>query len=82
MSKKRPNKDKGVSQTPAKVSKKDVLEFNGTVFKSMLQDPTSVMKGKSNNITAAIRMLNCHIKHILTHLILHSLPASEAPSDG
>lgn len=56
MSKKRPNKDKGVSQTPAKVSKKDVLEFNGTVFKSMLQDPTSVMKGKSNNITAAIRI--------------------------
>lgn len=48
MSKKRPNKDKGVSQTPAKVSKKDPLEFNGTVFKSMLQDPTSVMKGKFN----------------------------------
>lgn len=48
MSKKRQIKDKGVPQTPAKVAKKDPLEFNGTVFKTMLKDPTTVKKGKCN----------------------------------
>ncbi|XP_041920011.1 nucleolar pre-ribosomal-associated protein 1 isoform X1 [Alosa sapidissima] len=56
MSQKRPNKCKGVPRTPAKVSKKDPLEFNGTVFKSMLQDPTTVMKGLDTFVKAAQKL--------------------------
>ncbi|KAL2096575.1 hypothetical protein ACEWY4_008723 [Coilia grayii] len=56
MSKKRQNKDKGVPRTPAKVAKKEPLEFNGTVFKSMLKDPTTVMKGLDTFIKAAQKL--------------------------
>lgn len=49
MTKKRQNTEKGAPTTPAKVAKKDPLEFNGTVFKTMLKEPTTVMKGKDEN---------------------------------
>lgn len=42
MGKKRRSEDSTESNTPAK----NVPEFNGTVFKAMLKDPTTAMKGE------------------------------------
>jgi len=43
MGQKRKSEDSMKSDTPAK---KEVPEFNGTVFKAMLKQPTTAMKGK------------------------------------
>ncbi|XP_063062000.1 nucleolar pre-ribosomal-associated protein 1 [Engraulis encrasicolus] len=56
MTKKRQNTEKGGPTTPAKVAKKDPLEFNGTVFKTMLKEPTTVMKGLDTFIKAAQKL--------------------------
>lgn len=45
MSKKRPSDAPVESEAPAKREK--APEFNGTVFKTMLKNPTTAMKGKS-----------------------------------
>lgn len=44
MGKKRRSEDSDESNTPAK--KEKVSEFNGTVFKAMLKEPTTAMKGE------------------------------------
>lgn len=44
MGKKRRGEDSAESDTPAK--KEKVPEFNGTVFKAMLKEPTTAMKGE------------------------------------
>ena len=44
MGKKRPSEDSEVSEPQAK--KVTLTEFNGTIFKSMLKDPTKAMKGE------------------------------------
>lgn len=51
MEKKRAKKDSGESETQQKKMKMLTLdehdtEFNGTVFKSMLKDPTKALKGE------------------------------------
>lgn len=43
MGKKRQSEDSAESNTPVK---KEVPEFNGTVFKAMLKEPTTAMKGE------------------------------------
>lgn len=47
MGKKRVSEDSAESNPAAK--KEKFLEFNGTVFKGMLKDPTTAMKGKFRN---------------------------------
>lgn len=44
MGKKRRNDESAESDTPRK--KETIPEFNGTVFKAMLKDPTTAMKGE------------------------------------
>lgn len=44
MGKKRPSEDSPESNTPVK--KEKVPEFNGTVFKAMLKEPRTAMKGE------------------------------------
>lgn len=46
MANKRQNKDSPKCTTTAKKSKSEESEFNGTVFKSMLKDPSKELKGK------------------------------------
>lgn len=45
MANKRQNKN-FTSLTPEKKAKENADEFNGTVFKSMLKDPSKAFKGK------------------------------------
>ncbi|XP_069563498.1 nucleolar pre-ribosomal-associated protein 1 [Brachyistius frenatus] len=54
MGKKRPNEDSVESNTSVK--KEKVPEFNGTVFKSMLKDPTTARKGLETFISTAKKL--------------------------
>ncbi|XP_056139099.1 nucleolar pre-ribosomal-associated protein 1 [Lampris incognitus] len=56
MSKKRRSEDSGESN--AKLKKEEVAEFNGTVFKAMLREPTKAMKGLGKFVSTA-RKLPC-----------------------
>ncbi|XP_031719530.1 nucleolar pre-ribosomal-associated protein 1 isoform X1 [Anarrhichthys ocellatus] len=53
MGKKRQNEDSAESNTPVK---KEVPEFNGTVFKAMLKEPTTAMKGLETFISTAKKL--------------------------
>lgn len=50
MGKKRQNEESLESKAPAK--KETPAEFNGTVFKTMLKDPTKAMKGELHTVTS------------------------------
>ncbi|KAG5837485.1 hypothetical protein ANANG_G00239760 [Anguilla anguilla] len=56
MAKKRAKEDSEESSTPAKKTKVVEVEFNGTVFKSMLKDPTKTMKGLETFISIAKKL--------------------------
>ncbi|XP_040030484.2 nucleolar pre-ribosomal-associated protein 1 isoform X2 [Gasterosteus aculeatus] len=53
MGKKRQSEDSAESNTPVK---KEVPEFNGTVFKAMLKEPTTAMKGLETFISTAKKL--------------------------
>ncbi|XP_054454141.1 nucleolar pre-ribosomal-associated protein 1 [Anoplopoma fimbria] len=53
MAKKRQSEDSAESNTPVK---KEVPEFNGTVFKAMLKEPTTAMKGLETFISTAKKL--------------------------
>ncbi|XP_059187700.1 nucleolar pre-ribosomal-associated protein 1 isoform X2 [Centropristis striata] len=53
MGKKRHSEDSAESSTPVK---KEVPEFNGTVFKAMLKEPTTAMKGLETFISTAKKL--------------------------
>ncbi|XP_034405157.1 nucleolar pre-ribosomal-associated protein 1 isoform X2 [Cyclopterus lumpus] len=53
MGKKRRSEDSAESNTPLK---KEVPEFNGTVFKAMLKEPTTAMKGLETFISTAKKL--------------------------
>ncbi|XP_037325699.2 nucleolar pre-ribosomal-associated protein 1 [Pungitius pungitius] len=53
MGKKRQSEDSAASNTPVK---KEVPEFNGTVFKAMLKEPTTAMKGLETFISTAEKL--------------------------
>ncbi|XP_047450940.1 nucleolar pre-ribosomal-associated protein 1 isoform X2 [Mugil cephalus] len=54
MGKKRSSEDSAESDTPAK--KEKVPEFNGTVFKAMLKEPTTAMKGLEKFISTSKKL--------------------------
>uniref|UniRef100_A0A671V9A0 URB1 ribosome biogenesis homolog n=1 Tax=Sparus aurata TaxID=8175 RepID=A0A671V9A0_SPAAU len=54
MGKKRPSEDSPESNTPVK--KEKVPEFNGTVFKAMLKEPRTAMKGLQTFISTAKKL--------------------------
>ncbi|KAM4627721.1 nucleolar pre-ribosomal-associated protein 1 [Polymixia lowei] len=56
MGKKRPSEDSGESKVQVKKDK--MTEFNGTVFKAMLKEPTKAMKGLATFISTA-KQLPC-----------------------
>lgn len=62
MGKKRSSEDSAESNTPEKTEK--VPEFNGTVFKAMLKEPTTAMKGE------CICTVCC--KHLAEVILSHS----------
>ncbi|KPP69918.1 nucleolar pre-ribosomal-associated protein 1-like [Scleropages formosus] len=56
MQKKRANEVSGESDVPAKRSKVADTEFNGTVFKSMLKEPTKASKGLERFVSVAKKL--------------------------
>lgn len=64
MGKKRHGDDSAGTNTPAKKDK--VPEFNGTLFKTMLKDPGTAMKGEfmytvTSLTTAIVILMICHL---------------------
>lgn len=66
MGKKRRSDDVVESNIAAK--KEKVAEFNGTVFKAMLKEPTTAMKGESTNTIRRrnIPLLSVHVVYYIS----------------
>ncbi|KAM8854605.1 nucleolar pre-ribosomal-associated protein 1 isoform 2-T2 [Synchiropus picturatus] len=74
MGKNRPSEDSEESNTPVK---KPNVEFNGTVFKSMLKDPTTAMKGLSTFISTAKKLPSPDLYDVVEGYIKISMECAE-----
>ncbi|XP_042342998.1 nucleolar pre-ribosomal-associated protein 1 [Plectropomus leopardus] len=74
MGKKRHSEDSAESNTPAK---KQVPEFNGTVFKAMLKDPTTAMKGLETFISTAKKLPCSDLYDVVEGYIKISMECAE-----
>ncbi|XP_035536073.1 nucleolar pre-ribosomal-associated protein 1 [Morone saxatilis] len=74
MGKKRPNEDSEESNTPVK---KEVPEFNGTVFKTMLKDPSTAMKGLETFISTAKKLPCSDLYDVVEGYIKISMECAE-----
>uniref|UniRef100_A0A3B5PXZ0 URB1 ribosome biogenesis homolog n=1 Tax=Xiphophorus maculatus TaxID=8083 RepID=A0A3B5PXZ0_XIPMA len=75
MSKKRPSDAPVESEAPAK--KEKVSEFNGTVFKTMLKNPTTAMKGLERFISTAKKLPSCDLYDVVEGYIKISMECAE-----
>ncbi|KAM9801478.1 nucleolar pre-ribosomal-associated protein 1 [Neosynchiropus ocellatus] len=74
MGKKRPSEDSEESNTPVK---KPNVEFNGTVFKTMLKDPTTAMKGLSTFISTAKKLPSPDVYDVVEGYIKISMECAD-----
>uniref|UniRef100_A0A8C4IDY3 Nucleolar pre-ribosomal-associated protein 1 n=1 Tax=Dicentrarchus labrax TaxID=13489 RepID=A0A8C4IDY3_DICLA len=74
MGKKRPNEDSEESNTPVK---KEVPEFNGTAFKTMLKDPSTAMKGLETFISTAKKLPCSDLYDVVEGYIKISMECAE-----
>ncbi|KAJ8256698.1 hypothetical protein COCON_G00188500 [Conger conger] len=77
MAKKRAKEDSEESSTPAKKTKVMEVEFNGTVFKSMLKDPTKTMKGLETFISIAKKLPCTDLYDVVEGYIKVSMECAE-----
>ncbi|XP_019943993.2 nucleolar pre-ribosomal-associated protein 1 isoform X2 [Paralichthys olivaceus] len=75
MGKKRQSEDSSESNTPAK--KEKVLEFNGTVFKAMLKEATTAMKGLETFISTAKKLPSSDLYDVVEGYIKISMECAE-----
>ncbi|XP_051934296.1 nucleolar pre-ribosomal-associated protein 1 [Hippocampus zosterae] len=75
MGKKRPNKDVAEPNTVAKKAK--MTEFNGTLFKNMLKDPTMAMKGLQTFISTAKKLPSSELYDVVEGYIKISMECAE-----
>uniref|UniRef100_A0A3B5L8H4 Uncharacterized protein n=1 Tax=Xiphophorus couchianus TaxID=32473 RepID=A0A3B5L8H4_9TELE len=75
MSKKRPSDAPVESEAPAK--KEKALEFNGTVFKTMLKNPTTAMKGLERFISTAKKLPSCDLYDVVEGYMKISMECAE-----
>ncbi|XP_032401575.1 nucleolar pre-ribosomal-associated protein 1 isoform X2 [Xiphophorus hellerii] len=75
MSKKRPSDAPVESEAPAK--KEKAPEFNGTVFKIMLKNPTTAMKGLERFISTAKKLPSCDLYDVVEGYIKISMECAE-----
>uniref|UniRef100_A0A4W6E3K8 URB1 ribosome biogenesis homolog n=1 Tax=Lates calcarifer TaxID=8187 RepID=A0A4W6E3K8_LATCA len=75
MGKKRRSEDSDESNTPAK--KEKVPEFNGTVFKAMLKEPTTAMKGLETFISTAKKLPCSDLYDVVEGYIKISMECAE-----
>ncbi|XP_054651009.1 nucleolar pre-ribosomal-associated protein 1 [Dunckerocampus dactyliophorus] len=75
MSKKRRNEDAVGSKVAAK--KEKLSEFNGTVFKSMLKDPTTAIKGLETFISTAKKLPSSELYDVVEGYIKISMECAE-----
>uniref|UniRef100_A0A8C9ZT80 URB1 ribosome biogenesis homolog n=1 Tax=Sander lucioperca TaxID=283035 RepID=A0A8C9ZT80_SANLU len=74
MGKKRHSEDSAESNTPVK---KEVPEFNGTVFKAMLKEPTTAMKGLEIFISTAKKLPCSDLYDVVEGYIKISMECAE-----
>ncbi|XP_068441753.1 nucleolar pre-ribosomal-associated protein 1 isoform X2 [Clinocottus analis] len=74
MGKKRQSEDSAESNTPAK---REVPEFNGTVFKAMLKEPTTAMKGLETFISTAKKLPCADLYDVVEGYIKISMECAE-----
>ncbi|XP_023681933.2 nucleolar pre-ribosomal-associated protein 1 isoform X1 [Paramormyrops kingsleyae] len=82
MEKKRAKKDSGESETQQKKMKMMTLdendtEFNGTVFKSMLKDPTKALKGLGKFVSVATKLPIADLYDVVEGYIKISMECAE-----
>ncbi|XP_026138598.1 nucleolar pre-ribosomal-associated protein 1 [Carassius auratus] len=77
MASKRQNGDPVESATTAKKTKTDESEFSGTVFKSMLKDPTKALKGLETFVRLAKKLPCADIYDVVEGYIKISVECSE-----
>ncbi|XP_048837200.1 nucleolar pre-ribosomal-associated protein 1 [Brienomyrus brachyistius] len=82
MEKKRAKKDSGESETQQKKMKMMTLndndtEFNGTVFKSMLKDPTKALKGLGKFVSVAKKLPSADLYDVVEGYIKISMECAE-----
>ncbi|XP_070761902.1 nucleolar pre-ribosomal-associated protein 1 [Enoplosus armatus] len=75
MSKKRLSEDSAESNTPVK--KEKLPEFNGTVFKAMLKEPTTAMKGLETFISTAKKLPCSDLYDVVEGYIKISMECAE-----
>ncbi|KAM7399033.1 hypothetical protein PAMP_018327 [Pampus punctatissimus] len=75
MSKKRRSEDSAESNTPVK--KEKATEFNGTVFKAMLKEPTTAMKGLQTFISNAKKLPSSDLYDVVEGYIKISMECAE-----
>uniref|UniRef100_A0A3B4UFA2 URB1 ribosome biogenesis homolog n=1 Tax=Seriola dumerili TaxID=41447 RepID=A0A3B4UFA2_SERDU len=75
MGKKRRGEDSAESDTPAK--KEKVAEFNGTVFKAMLKEPTTAIKGLETFISTAKKLPCSDLYDVVEGYIKISMECAE-----
>ncbi|XP_063349998.1 nucleolar pre-ribosomal-associated protein 1 [Pelmatolapia mariae] len=75
MGKKRRNDESAESDTPRK--KETIPEFNGTVFKAMLKDPTTAMKGLEKFISTAKKLPRSDLYDVVEGYIKISMECAE-----
>ncbi|XP_072316400.1 nucleolar pre-ribosomal-associated protein 1 [Eucyclogobius newberryi] len=75
MGKKRQNEDKAEQHVPAKKDK--FAEFNGTVFKTMLKEPTQAMKGLEKFISTAKKLPSPDLYDVVEGYIKISMDCTE-----
>uniref|UniRef100_A0A3Q4G050 URB1 ribosome biogenesis homolog n=1 Tax=Neolamprologus brichardi TaxID=32507 RepID=A0A3Q4G050_NEOBR len=75
MGKKRRNDESAESDTPRK--KETIPEFNGTVFKAMLKDPTIAMKGLEKFISTAKKLPRSDLYDVVEGYIKISMECAE-----
>ncbi|XP_007544339.1 nucleolar pre-ribosomal-associated protein 1-like, partial [Poecilia formosa] len=75
MSKKRPSDAPVESEAPAK--KEKAPEFNGTVFKTMLKNPTTAMKGLERFISTAKKLPSSDLYDVVEGYIKISMECAE-----
>ncbi|KAL7400418.1 hypothetical protein ABVT39_012092 [Epinephelus coioides] len=74
MGKKRQNQDSAESDSPVK---KEVPEFNGTVFKAMLKEPNTAMKGLETFISTAKKLPCSDLYDVVEGYIKISMECAE-----
>ncbi|KAJ8391476.1 hypothetical protein AAFF_G00089500 [Aldrovandia affinis] len=77
MAKKRGKEDSEESETPTKKTKVTEVEFNGTVFKSMLKDPAKAMKGLETFISIAKKLPCPNLYDVVEGYIKISMECAE-----